>query len=127
LSLSAVVIIGFLFWNYEGPGGTWFKYYATAAVYEIFWCLVVFLIWPQRRYASRIAAGVLLASCLLEVLQLWRPVFLQEIRATFIGAALIGTSFVWRQFPYYVAGAVIGYFWMRILTRPKKKSTEQGL
>jgi hypothetical protein len=115
LLLCVVTALGFLFWWYKGPGSVWFNYYATGIVYEVFWCLVVFFFQPRRKNAAKIAGGVFLATCILEVLQLWRPVFLQKIRETFLGSALIGTSFVWWQFLHYVLGSLIGLILLRTL------------
>jgi len=43
-------------------------------------------------------------------LQLWHPPFLELIRSTFWGRALIGTSFSWWDFPHYIFGSAIGGF-----------------
>jgi hypothetical protein len=115
VSLCLVTPLGFLFWYYDGPLKAWFNFYATGIVYEIFWCLVLFSIWPRKENAVRIAAAVLAVTCVLEVLQLWDAAFLEKIRSTFLGMALIGTSFTWWQFPHYVVGSLAGLVWMRML------------
>ena len=84
---------------------------------SVFWCLVLFFVWPRKRYATRIAVAVLAATCLLEVLQLWHPLLLEQIRATFLGRALLGTTFCWQDFAYYVLGAAVSWFWMRWISR----------
>jgi hypothetical protein len=117
LSLCIVTPLGFWMWLYRGPSRVWLNYYASGAVYEIFWCLTVFFFWPQRQKIPKIALGVFVITCLLEFLQLWKPVFLERIRATFLGSALIGTDFTWGQFPYYALGSVIGWLWLRMLCR----------
>ena len=109
LALCIITPLGLSLWWYDGPGRRWFNFYLTCAAYEIFWCLVAFFFWPRRQNAAQIALGVFLVTCGLEFLQLWRPMFLQQIRATFLGMAIIGTDFVWRQFPYYIAGSLIGW------------------
>jgi len=115
LSLCIVTPLGFCLWGYDGPGKVWFNFYATGILYEIFWCLVLFFFWPKRENALKIAVFVFVMTCVLEVLQLWEPMFLEKIRSTFLGMALIGTSFVWRQFPHYVLGSLIGLVWLRKL------------
>jgi hypothetical protein len=115
LAICIITPLGLGLWFYDGPARRWFNFYLTCSAYEIFWCLVVFFFWPRRENATRIALGVFLATCGLEVLQLWRPALLQQIRSTFLGMAIIGTDFVWRQFPYYVAGSGIGWMLMRLL------------
>ena len=76
-------------------------------LYEIFWVLVAIEVWP-RWSPWRVAAGVLAVTSTLEFLQLWHPPALEAIRATFIGSALIGTTFVLWDFPHYVIGCVLG-------------------
>jgi len=116
LALCIVTPAGFSLWFYDGPGRRWFNFYLTCTAYDVFWCLVVFFFWPRRENAAKIAFGVFSATCALEVLQLWRPTFLQQIRSTFLGMALIGTDFVWRQFPYYIAGSLIGWMLIHLLS-----------
>ena len=80
-------------------------------LYEIFWCLVLALFLPMVS-AWRIAAWVLVATCVLEFAQLWHPRFLEMLRSHFLGAAVLGTTFDWTDFPYYFVGSAIGWFWV---------------
>ncbi|MCD6334242.1 MAG: DUF2809 domain-containing protein [Candidatus Latescibacteria bacterium] len=110
-SLFVVTPLGFATKFYPGPGAWWFNNYAGGLLYEVFWCLAAGLMWP-RASAFRIAARVLGITCALEFLQLWHPPFLEGIRATFIGRTLIGTSFTWWDFPYYILGWGAGWIWV---------------
>jgi hypothetical protein len=112
LSLLVITPVGFLCKLYAGPAQNWFNNYAAGVLYEIFWCLILFLFWPGRRRAAKIALGVLVVTTLLEVLQLWRPWLLEQIRSTFLGRALIGTTFSWWDLPHYVLGCALGWVWM---------------
>ena len=113
LSLAVITPLGFLFKGYSGPAAWWFNDYGAGLLYEVFWCLVVFLGMPRREAVTRIAFWVFGITCLLEVLQLWHPWVLEQIRSTFLGRALIGTTFVWWDFPHYILGCLIGWLWMR--------------
>jgi len=114
VSLAIVTPLSFWLWrSYDGPGRIWINYYVSCVFYELFWCLLLFFFWPEKKYAARIAIGVFLATCGLEFLQLYKPAFLQEIRSTFLGMAVLGTCFVWRQFPYYIVGSFLGWLWIR--------------
>jgi len=122
LSLLVVTPLGFWLKFYDGPGQEWVNNYAAGALYEVFWCLFVFLWWPRReqdsqngriRYDTGIAVGVFVATSLLEVLQLWHPWVLEQARATFWGRALLGTTFAWWDFPHYALGCALGWVWMR--------------
>jgi hypothetical protein len=66
---------------------------------------------------ATIVLVVLLVTCSLEFLQLWRPTPLESLRKTFMGQAVLGTTFTWSDFPYYGLGAVIGWIWLKILNR----------
>jgi hypothetical protein len=117
LSLLVVTPTGFALKLYAGPGRAWVNNYAAGVAYEIFWCLALFFIWPRRSSTTRIALGVFLATSLLEVLQLWHPWVLEQVRATFLGRALIGTTFSWWDFPHYALGCGLGWLWMRGIHR----------
>ncbi len=113
-------LLGFCVWRYySGFGEYWIRYYISGIVYVIFWCLFFFLLWPNKKNIFRIPIAVFIATCTLEFLQLWKPAFLQCFRSTPLGAALIGTCFVWLQFPFYVLGAAISVFLLAIFAKQK--------
>lgn len=116
LSLSIVTPLGFASKAYQGIGREWFNNYAGAILYEIFWILLIMLIWRNLSPLG-VSVGVLLVTCFLEVLQLWQPPFLQAMRETFIGRTLLGTTFVWWDFPYYILGCLIGWLWVRYVQK----------
>ena len=116
LTLLVVTPLGFAFKFYSGPGNGWFNNYGAGVLYEVFWCLVVFFFIPKKRYITFIAIGVFTVTSIFETLQLWQPQFLQEIRSTFLGAALLGTTFVWWDFFYYILGCLVGWLCMQLLS-----------
>ena len=116
-TLFIVTPAGFLCKWYSGPAHRWFNYYGGAVMYEIFWCMVIFLFCPRKAATTKIAVGVFVVTSLLEFLQLWHPRILQQVRSTFLGASLIGTTFVWWDFPYYVVGCFIGWLCMRAILK----------
>lgn len=122
-SLCIITPVGFLFHTYTGPGRTWFNQYGAGVLYEVFWCLVVFFFIPSKKREAHIAISVFVITSILEVLQLYQPPFLQQLRATFLGAALLGSTFVWLDFPYYALGCFIAYLGMRKIAKrlDKKK------
>jgi len=113
LSLLVVTPLGFAFKFYFGPGNWWSNNYGAGLLYEIFWILIAFLFFPSKRSANAIPAYVFIITSILEFLQLWHPTFLEVIRSSFLGSALIGTTFVWWDFPHYVLGCLIG--WIALL------------
>ena len=121
ISLLVIVPIGFYGKFYSGPAAGWVNDSLGGVFYEIFWCLVLFLFFANGS-PKIIATGVLIATCLLECLQLWHPPFLEAIRSHFIGRTILGTAFVWSDFPYYFLGSYLGYLWIRRLKNIGKNS-----
>ena len=120
--IAAVItgLLGFCLWRYySGWGEYWIRFYISGIIYVMFWCLFFFLFWPGKKNIFRIPLAVFVATCALEFLQIWKPAFLQSFRSTLLGSALLGTSFVWLQFPYYVAGAAISVLLLTILAGQK--------
>lgn len=125
LIILVITPIGFATKSYEGVGERWMHNYGGAILYEIFWCLVLFLIFKKLRPWLN-AFYVFLATSLLEVAQLWHPPFLVSIRSTFIGRTIFGTTFVWLDFLYYVIGSLIGYFILIGLNRLDLQKEKAG-
>jgi hypothetical protein len=120
LCLCLAVALGFCMWRYyDGWGRYWVRYYFSGAVYVVAWSLLFFLLWPGRPNAIRIPIAVFIATCILEFLQLWKPDFLQAFRSTLVGAALMGTCFVWLQFPFYVLGTLVSIIMLGLLAKIK--------
>jgi hypothetical protein len=103
--------------------GYWFRFDASisagwrdgigGAAYVIFFVVALAII-SQASSATRITLIVLTLTCVLEFLQLWHPLWLEQIRRTLLGRALLGTTFGWTDFPPYFAGAVIGWALVRL-------------
>jgi hypothetical protein len=115
-SLLVIVPVGFYSKFYTGPAANWVNNSLSGVFYEIFWCLLIFLFGSEGK-PWIIAASVLVATCLLEFLQLWHPPFLEFMRSYFIGRAVLGTSFAWSDFPYYFLGCGIGWLGLRRLQK----------
>ena len=81
--------------------------YLGGVFYVVFWILLVLVAWPRLRPSS-VAVAVFLVTCALEAAQLWHPPRLEEVRATFLGHALLGSTFAWWDFPCYALGAALG-------------------
>jgi len=114
ISIALIIPAGIYSKFYSGPAAGWVNNYLGGILYVVFWCLVTFLC-TKLRWPWRVAICVGITTSILEILQLWHPPFLETIRSTFIGATLLGTTFTWLDFPYYVAGSIIAGFWMVFL------------
>lgn len=84
----------------------WVRSYVGGVLYVIFFTFLVLFLRPAWR-PWRVSLGVFLATCAVEVLQLWHPEWLEPIRATFVGHALLGNTFQWLDFPCYAVGAAL--------------------
>jgi len=106
--------------------GYWFRFDASisagwrdgigGAAYVIFFVVALAII-SQASSATRITLIVLTLTCVLEFLQLWHLLWLEQIRRTLLGRALLGTTFGWTDFPPYFAGAAIGWALVRLHQR----------
>ncbi|MBC8312688.1 MAG: DUF2809 domain-containing protein [Candidatus Cloacimonetes bacterium] len=110
--LTIIVLLGFGSKFYQGICADLVNNSFSGVFYEIFWCFIVFLIF-RKISPSAIAIIIFITTSILEFLQLWKTPFLEIIRSNFIGRTLIGTSFVWTDFLYYLIGCIISVFLMR--------------
>jgi hypothetical protein len=113
ISLFGVTPLGFFFKLYSGPGRWWFNQYGAGLLYEMFWILIAFFFFPTKKAVNRIPVWVFTITGILEVFQLWHPSILERIRSNFWGSALIGTTFVWWDFPHYAIGCAAGWLLIR--------------
>ncbi|MFN6463249.1 MAG: DUF2809 domain-containing protein [Nostoc sp. DedVER02] len=126
ISILIVVPMGLLSKFYSGLAHQWFNDYGGDILYEIFWCLFAFCFFRSRTAIIQIPIWVFVITCILEFLQLWHPPLLNEIRATLIGKLLLGTTFVWWDFPHYLLGCVLGWLWLRQLQKIGNAKKSQG-
>lgn len=112
LSLLLLIPLGIGTKFYAGPATGWVRGHAGGVLYVVFWIVVVATVAPSLA-PWKMACGVLLVTCLLEITQLWEPAILQRIRRHFIGRTLIGTTFTWWDFPHYGLGAILGGIFVR--------------
>ena len=113
-SFGAITLLGTLGKFYPGPGRSWLNNSFGGVPYVILFMALVALIWP-RLAPGWVALGVLVATCLLEVLQLWQPAWLQAVRATLPGRLVLGSTFSPSDFWYYLIGAGLGWLGLRWL------------
>jgi prepilin signal peptidase PulO-like enzyme (type II secretory pathway) len=116
VSIIVVVPLGLATKRCHVGGLEWIAENVGGALYVVFFCLAAMLVWPRAR-AGVVALVVLLATCAVELLQLWHPPWLEAIRGTLPGALVLGSTFVWADFPWYFVGAVLGWGWMRLIAR----------
>ncbi len=119
ISMLIIVPLGLYSKFYSGQAENWVNNFLGGVLYVIFWCLFAFLFLSNIK-PWKIAAVVFAITCFLEFLQLWHPPLLEFIRSHFIGRTILGTSFTWTDFPYYLVGCGIGWLWMKSLQKHSK-------
>jgi hypothetical protein len=108
--------IGLWMWRcYRGWGQYWVKDYISSIVYVMILSVGLFTVLPTKKNVWRIPLIGFVLTCGLEFLQLYKPPILQAFRSTLFGSALIGTCFVWLQFPFYIVGAGCSYLLLKFL------------
>ncbi|MDP8205859.1 MAG: DUF2809 domain-containing protein [Candidatus Electryonea clarkiae] len=122
LFLVIITVVGFAMKFYDGAGAHWFNDYGAGVMYVIFFIVLFSFVFPAKKHIFRIVIIVFLVTCSLETLQLWHPPFLQAIRQNFFGWALIGTHFVWWDFPHYVVGAALGWVLLKNVYKKMNKN-----
>jgi hypothetical protein len=120
LLLIVVVPVGFFTKFYDGPAKAWVNDSLGGLLYEVFWCLVAYFFFPKTKPIVN-AVSVFIVTCLLEILQLWHPAFLEILRGNFIGRTILGNSFNWFDFPYYFIGSAMGYFLLIVISKLENK------
>lgn len=117
LACAALLVpLGLLTKVYSGPLAHWVSTSAGGFLYVVFWVFLVLGLFP-RLQPGPVSAAVFGATCGLEFLQLWHPPLLTQLRSTFLGHALLGSTFAWSDFAYYAAGCVAAHGLSRRLGR----------
>ena len=107
IALLIITPLGFFTKFYTGNASAWVNNSLGGVFYEIFWCLLIYLLFTKIKPII-IAIIVLFTTCALEFTQLWKPQFLEMLRDNFIIRTIIGNSFSWSDFPYYIVGSIAG-------------------
>ncbi len=116
LVLVIIIPLGFYSKLYNGIGQVWINNKLGGIFYEIFWCLVFYILIPNSKLLS-IAAWIFIMTCILEFIQLVDNSFLDIIRSNYIGRTIIGNSFSWSDFPYYFIGSFLGFFLLKLINK----------
>jgi hypothetical protein len=106
-ALLVLVCLAYDHWRAVLP--PWWRDHGGGIPYVLFWITAWFVLIPRRGAVLPICVGVTVATCLLEVLQLWQPGWLMEFRGTRFGAAWLGSGFTLADIPPYLIGGVLGY------------------
>lgn len=112
--LLIVAPVGVALKFYGGPGRWWVNNWGASFAYEVFFMTLVLFVLDAPSRIGTVALGVCAGTIALEFLQLWKPPWLEAVRATFVGQAVLGNSFSWSDLPAYPLGCLLGW---RLLAR----------
>jgi hypothetical protein len=82
--------------------------YAGDALYATLVFFVLAFVVPRWRGAI-LAGSAFALSCMVEASQCSDAAWLKAIRARKLGRLVLGTTFVWSDFPCYAAGALLAF------------------
>jgi Protein of unknown function (DUF2809) len=99
-ALAIITPLGFATKLYVGPGAHWVSTSAGGFFYVLFWVFAYLSLVPDSS-PNKVTLWVFGITCALESLQLWHPPFLERLRSTFLGQAVLGSTFSWWDFVYY--------------------------
>jgi hypothetical protein len=122
--LLVIIPFGFYTKIYSGVYHEWVNNKLGAVLYELFWCLIFYILLPKSKPLG-IAIWVFIITCILEFMQLLDHDFLDSIRSNFIGQTIIGNSFTWSDFPYYFIGSILGYLILKRFEKIRSISADQ--
>jgi hypothetical protein len=115
-SISTLLVLAGLWLRFDAPIAPYLRDASGGTIYVLVFILLFGAVVPKGS-STAIAAGVLLATCCLEFLQLWHPVLLEACRRTLPGRLLLGTTFEWTDFPPYFIGTALGWVLLRSLRK----------
>ncbi len=118
LFLVLITLTGVSCKFYRGPASNWVNDSLGGLFYVIFWCVLIFLFFEYWK-PWLLSLSVCIATCFVEFLQLYHCSFLGLLRSSFIGKTLLGTTFAWSDFPYYIGGSVVGWISLRYLSKSR--------
>jgi glycopeptide antibiotics resistance protein len=119
LLLVGILVIVPLGYAVRFSGSNWLNDFLGSVAYEIFWVLLVALLFPKWPLAN-VAIAVCLATCAIEFLQLWQNPTYLALKRTWPGRLILGSTFFWGDFPSYFAGSLVAWIVARCLKRSTK-------
>ncbi|MDG2183729.1 MAG: DUF2809 domain-containing protein [Mariniblastus sp.] len=110
---AACLCLAYALFRTDLPG--WWRLCGGGIPYTLFFVTFFFALSPKRGLLGLFTCMAIGWSCTAEFLQLWQVGWLNEIRSTTLGAALLGSSFTWSDIPPYFIGGGLGYLLLRLV------------
>ena len=118
LLLGVVIVVPLGYWVRfsKGLSAPLLQDIGGSIAYQVMLMFLTAVLFPGASPA-KLALGVFLFSSGIEFLQLCKASVLVAARATWVGRVILGTTFLWADFPPYALGCVIGWLALRILRK----------
>lgn len=110
--IVVIAALGFLAKLIPPGEASWISHQLAGLFYVTELSLILYLFFSEHFIFLLVLAAFLLTS-LVEFLQLWHPAFLEPVRSSFLGHTIIGSTFSWLDFPWYIGGAVLGWLLLK--------------
>lgn len=96
----------------------WWRNHGGGVPYVLFWILLWLTVIPRKGAVVYISLFCVLASCSLELFQLWDgPPWFNDFRRTRFGAAWLGYGYDPKDIPPYFIGGALGWLVGALLLR----------
>ena len=112
-TLAVCLCLGYGWFRAELPA--WWKSNGGGVPYVLFFVTFFFVLLPERRSITLVTCLAVAWACAAEFFQLYKGEWLVQFRSTQVGAALLGSSFTWSDFPPYFIGGGLGYLFLLLL------------
>lgn len=100
--------------------GDYLPEFLSAYAGDTLWASMVFFLCclALRKHTTRVVAGCALCFCfVVEFSQLYQALWINELRATTLGALVLGHGFLWSDLICYSLGVALGVGLDRLLLR----------
>ncbi|MFO8234096.1 MAG: DUF2809 domain-containing protein [Bacteroidales bacterium] len=116
IAFVIITALGLFSKLYPAFEGTFVSYKLSGLFYVIDLALLIFLLIPGHLTFLYALIAFFITS-IIEFLQLLHPDFLVNIRETFLGHTVLGATFSWADFPWYIAGTVLSWLLLKWVVR----------
>lgn len=116
-SLIILIPIGIFTKYYSGPGFSVINNRLGGFFYVTFGIILLGSIFVKKISVFTISLLVLILTIIVEITQLFSHPLLDYIRSFWIGKMVLGNSFSWLDIPWYILGAIVGYYWLKAITK----------
>jgi hypothetical protein len=125
IGIFFLVPIGFYSKFYNGFAKNWVNNSLGGVFYVMFFAFFFSVIFSKSNVIN-ISIIIGLATSVLEIIQLWKPPFLELVRSNFLGRTLLGNCFTYSDFIYYLIGTILSVICLKFIEKLQTKNTNEN-